>query len=158
MSDDVLDHFKAGHINTSLGLHAHSGARAMEFESADDMNAWFQEHGLGLIVVHVEPFAQVLPDGTMRTRFFVMVVKQLSNEQTDRMAKIQGIIAQELAKLDEAEEAQKEADAAAKAKELAEERELQALGRKCRDNHGGVIEENAKLRKENKTLRAKVNK
>lgn len=127
----------------------YSGVKAMEFTTAAAMNEW-AEQNFGTMVVQVVPLA----DGSV----LAFVAKILSDEEIQEMADINAIVAEEKERRKMARQAA-EIEARNAADKAAEERrELEKLGRNCRDNHGAVMDDNAKLRKEVKTLKSKLNK
>ncbi len=129
------------------GGRIYSGTQLMRFDRYNEMNEYFEEH-TGLLVVTMFPM-----HGLTGSHILALVATGISDEEREELMAYQ----QDLNRLrDErhaAKNAAKEHAAIAEAKRLNDERELQALGRKCRENHGAVLEDNHKLRKENKRLK-----
>ena len=144
MEKKIEEHLAWGHINFegTNGL-VHNNCRAMEFESADEMNAWFKEH-VGHFAAQVN-----ITDGSI-----ICIVDRVMDDDMREVMELKGealsrIMAELKAQRDEAKEKQK----AEEDRRTAELEDLVALGKKCKDNHGAVIEENAKLKKQ---LKAKA--
>lgn len=138
-----------GHINfeSANGL-IHSNCRAVEFKTAEEMNKYFEDN-----------------IGTFATQIFavgdrcIAIVNRRLDEEGQAIMQDHGDAIRKYV-----EEAGKKR-AEAKEKEEAELKErvanlerLQELGKKCEHNHGAVIEENQKLKKEVKQLRKELGK
>lgn len=135
----------------------YSGTKAMEFESIEAMNAWF-EGNFGHLVVQLFPHTRVEKDGALRTGIVAIVAKVFDEEELQELADINAIVGELKAKRKAEREAQELENQLAQQKHEDDLKELQALGRKCRENHGGVIEDNIRLKKEVKTLKSKAGK
>ncbi len=120
-----------------------SACKALAFDTADAMNAYFEKHQ-GLFC------NQVL---TANNQIVAIVNKVFSEEQQQMLEDKADIIRDlEAAKAKERHEAKLEAERInVEAKKEIDR--LVALGRKCDANHGAVIEDNAKMKKELTKLR-----
>ncbi len=136
-----------GYINleSSNGL-VHNNCKALSFQSVDAFNRWFETNP-GTFAVQVNVSAQDI---------ICIVDRVLSDEEQeilrDRGEAINQIMAERRALREKAN-----ADAKALEDKRTEELEtLVELGKKCQHNHGAVIEDNAKLKKEIKDLQKRV--
>ncbi len=136
-----------GHISLHMdGGRIYSRTKAVTFDSPDEMNGYFEENK-GLIVV----MTSILADGSI----VCLLAKGMSDVEIQELQEYQA----DLDRLREARWADRRKaeteQKIAEEKRLQDERDLQLLGRKCRENHGSVIEDNASLKKEVKKLKAK---
>lgn len=120
--------------------HGHYAGCKMEvFESTTDLNKFFEENK-GFLVVDIIPRAN--------GQLVVLYNKALNDEEMEMLTQYQSdweeFREQKMASRREADALEK----AAEKKLETEKLELQELGRKCRDNHAAVIEDNQKLKAE----------
>ena len=148
--DLVKDRF--GYLHTDFtNSSAYSHSKLMEFAHADLLNEWFKENR-GYIV-HALGVRKGSTAHGLHDLYYVLVNKIRTDEEIQESQDIASIVEEQLEKKrSERMKAQLDAE---EAREKAEQvrAELLELGRKCKDNHGAVIEDNIKLKKEVKKLR-----
>lgn len=134
--------FGVGDINFMAGRENVSNCRALHFFTARGMNKWFANNH-GYLVVQA---------GSNFWGHNLIVGKVLSDEEYAEMMEIMELVNIERDKRAQArreqEDKRKEAEEAAKQEQL----DLLELGKKCRENHAAIIEENRKM-KEHRALR-----
>lgn len=134
---------KLGHIPFSMHGHGQSNCLAIQFESAHAMNNWF-ESNRGCNLLYLQPHG----NGTL-----AIVSRVMSKEEWQEYQDIQVEVSAAIAKRREARQMAEMELEVKKQEAEREARELQVVGRRCREHHGAVIEENTKLKKELKKLR-----
>lgn len=118
----------------------------MEFADVAEMNAWAKEHkDDGMFAVQTN----VCSDG----RVVAFIQQTMNDEQLQELQEFSYEYEQFKEKRKEQKLKAMAEEEAAKTKAITDSKELQELGKKCRDNHGSVIEENVKLKKELKKLK-----
>lgn len=144
--------FGPGHIDVDLG-HGQSvpACRVMEFESSDAMNSFFEQNR-NFLATRIFTRRRAFNEGEV---LCVLISQRYTEEQYDDMILVQQVMDEQLAKLRASREEQKEKDAEAAVAQERDEKELKELGKRCREHHANVIDENAKLKKELKKLRNK---
>jgi hypothetical protein len=131
--------FGPGHINVDLTDTAASSCRALGFSGTQQMNEFFEREGDGLIVVYI---------GVMSDGIVALVAQTMSDEERQELMEVQYLVAEQMEVRRKAREEAKAKAGEATRKLEEDRRALVELGRKCRDNHAAVIEENTRLKKE----------
>lgn len=132
-----------GKINIAHSRGVYSGVKLERFSEWEDLNRFFEKFG-GQGVVMTE-----LPQVDPKTgEILVFISKNYSDEEIAELNEISNLISAEMEKrkaLRAENEAKIEAE---RIRQQVEAKRLQEVGRKCESNHGQVIEENSKLKKQ----------
>ena len=140
----------AGFVNFVIpGVGPQPGCRVKRFLTAGDLNEW-AEQNRGLVIVSLH--------GDGEGGLFAVVARVYGESDLAEEMEVQQEARRLVAERRAIKEKSQEADALARIEREKEENRLRDLGRKCAKDHGGVIEDNSRLKKELKTLRSKAGK
>lgn len=144
IKDKLGEFLEWGHINfESANGVIQSNCKAVEFQTADEMNKWFADSP-GVFATQIFPM-----DGKL-----VAICNRVMDEeeQADLSARADAIrkyVEEAKAKRQEA----KLLEEKTLEERAAEQERLIEVGKKCEHNHGAVIEENQKLKRDLKKAR-----
>jgi hypothetical protein len=135
-----------GKINFADVRGNYPGCAAIEFRDAIEMNSFFADNPNRLVVA-VFPTQRRFMGGVVEFYITCLYTKILTDEEIAEFNEVQSEARRLIDERKAKREAARKLIEEEKVKQLQEQKRLLDLGRKCEENHGGLVEENRKLKK-----------